>query len=75
MLLLNNSLTNLKFTKSTIRLEDYIVYIIHIKFYKNLKPFNMLLKLVKINGIHTFCSLFLNCKRKLYKKEKMDVRS
>jgi hypothetical protein len=48
---LNNTLTNSKFTKSTVKLEDYIIYIIYVKFYKNLNSFHMLLKFVKINGI------------------------
>jgi hypothetical protein len=48
---LNNTLTNSKFTKSTVKLEDYIIYIIYVKFYKNLNSFYMLLKFVKINGI------------------------
>jgi hypothetical protein len=51
---LNNILTNLNFTKFTVRLENYMISIIYIKFYKNLKSFDILLRLVKINGLCVF---------------------
>jgi hypothetical protein len=52
---LNNALTNSNFTKFIVRLEDYNhIHHIYVKFYKNVKLFSMLLRLVAINGLCVF---------------------
>jgi hypothetical protein len=38
---LNNTLTNTNFTKIIVGFKAYIIYIVYVKFYKNLKSFDI----------------------------------
>ncbi|KAK2425283.1 hypothetical protein QL285_035543 [Trifolium repens] len=51
---LNNVFTDINFIKSTVRLKVYIIYIIYVKFQKNPKSFDMLLRYIKVNGLRHF---------------------